>query len=82
MTSNPQLAHAIDELVTANRIVADQGIMQAYGHVSLRHPDNPDHFLIACSLAPELVTAEDIVELGLDGQPLRGEGRARPAGRM
>src|SRR5205823_5342852 len=55
---------AIQDLVIANRILAKEDVVDAYGHVSIRHPDNPNHFLIARSLAPELVTAEDIVELG------------------
>jgi HCOMODA/2-hydroxy-3-carboxy-muconic semialdehyde decarboxylase len=65
----------IQDLVIANRILAKEDVVDAYGHVSVRHPDNPGHFLIARSIAPELVTAEDIVELDLDGQPARDEGR-------
>ena len=65
----------IQDLVIANRILAEEDVVDAYGHVSIRHPDNPNHFLIACSLAPELVNADDIVELDLDGQPLQDEGR-------
>jgi len=64
----------IQDLVIANRILAEEDVVDAYGHVSIRHPDNPNHFLIACSLAPELVNADDIVELDLDGQPVRGDG--------
>jgi ribulose-5-phosphate 4-epimerase/fuculose-1-phosphate aldolase len=65
----------IRDLVIANRILAKEDVVDAYGHVSARHPENPDRFLIARSLAPELVTAEDIVELALDGQPVGGETR-------
>jgi ribulose-5-phosphate 4-epimerase/fuculose-1-phosphate aldolase len=65
----------IQDLVIANRILAKEEVVDAYGHVSIRHPDDPDHFLIARSVAPELVTADDIVELNLDGQPVRGEKR-------
>ena len=64
----------IQDLVIANRILAKEEVVDAYGHVSLRHPDNPNHFLIARSLAPDLVGPEDIVELGLDGEPVRGDG--------
>ena len=53
----------IQDLVIANRILAKEDVVDAYGHVSVRHPDNPRHFLIARSVAPELVTTEDIVEL-------------------
>jgi len=63
------------DLVIANRILAREEVVDAYGHVSIRHPENPNHFLIARSLAPDLVTGDDIVELGLDGQPVRNEKR-------
>jgi len=66
----------IQDLVIANRILSREEVVDAYGHVSVRHPDNPDHFLIARSLAPELVGPEDIVELDLDGQPVREESRS------
>jgi HCOMODA/2-hydroxy-3-carboxy-muconic semialdehyde decarboxylase len=66
---------ALQDLVIANRILAKEEVVDAYGHVSVRHPDDLRRFLIARSLAPELVTAEDIVELGLDGQPVRDEKR-------
>ena len=59
----------IEDLVTANRILAHEGIVDAYGHVSIRHPRNPKLFLIAGSVAPEFVTAVDIVEYGLDSSP-------------
>jgi ribulose-5-phosphate 4-epimerase/fuculose-1-phosphate aldolase len=65
----------IRDLVIANRILAREDVVDAYGHVSIRHPDNPNHFMIARSVAPELVTADDIVELRLDGQPVREEKR-------
>jgi len=63
------------DLVIANRILAKEEVVDAYGHVSIRHPDNPNRFLIARSVAPDLVGIEDIVELGLDGQPVRDEKR-------
>ena len=66
----------IQELVIANRILAREEVVDAYGHVSVRHPGDPSRFLIARSLAPELVGPEDIVELDLDGQPVRSEDRA------
>jgi len=66
----------IRDLVIANRILAREEVVDAYGHVSVRHPDNPNRFLIARSLAPELVAPEDIVELELDGQPVREEDRS------
>ena len=69
------LDNVFRDLVIANRILAKEEVVDAYGHVSIRRPDNPNHFLIARSLAPDLVTADDIVELGLDGQPVRNEKR-------
>ena len=60
------VASAVEELVAANRILAAQGILPGYGHVSVRHPEDPGQYLLARSLAPELVTAEDIVEFDLD----------------
>ena len=65
----------IQDLVIANRILAKEEVVDAYGHVSARHPDNPRRFLIARSLAPELVGRDDIVELDLDGQPMGDEWR-------
>jgi HCOMODA/2-hydroxy-3-carboxy-muconic semialdehyde decarboxylase len=63
------------DLVIANRILAKEDVVDAYGHVSVRHPGNPDHFLIARSVAPELVGPDDIAELDLRGQPVRDEKR-------
>jgi len=60
----------IDDLVAANRILADQGILDAFGHVSVRHPNNPEHYLMSRWLAPALVSAEDIVEYDLESVAL------------
>jgi HCOMODA/2-hydroxy-3-carboxy-muconic semialdehyde decarboxylase len=65
----------LNDLVIANRILAKEDVVDAYGHVSIRHPDKPYHFYISRSLAPELIERDDIVELGLDGQPVRDETR-------
>ncbi|HEY3910040.1 MAG TPA: class II aldolase/adducin family protein [Stellaceae bacterium] len=70
------LDNLIQDLVIANRVLAREEVVDAYGHVSVRHPDRPDRFLIARSLAPELVGPTDIVELGLDGRPVGGEERS------
>src|SRR5436309_12147855 len=69
------LKSLVQDLVIANRILAKEEVVDAYGHVSVRHPDDPKRFLIARSLAPDLVGPEDIVELGLDGQPVGGDSR-------
>ena len=55
----------IKDLVIANRILAKEDVVDAYGHVSIRNPDNPKTFFISRSLAPELIEKEDIVELDL-----------------
>ncbi len=65
----------INDLVVANRILANENVCDAYGHVSVRNPNNPNTFFMARSLAPELVTAEDIVELDLEGNPVSDESR-------
>jgi ribulose-5-phosphate 4-epimerase/fuculose-1-phosphate aldolase len=61
------LKQAYRDLVIANRVLAHQGVVDAYGHVSVRHPENPDHFLLSRSRSPELVTEADIMEFTLDG---------------
>lgn len=65
------VAAVVEELVAANRILAAQGILPGYGHISVRHPQNPNRYFISRSLAPELVTVADIVELDLDSVPVR-----------
>jgi ribulose-5-phosphate 4-epimerase/fuculose-1-phosphate aldolase len=69
------LSSLICDLVVANRILARENVVDAYGHVSVRHPDDSRRFLLATSIAPELVEEADIVEFGLDGAPLRDDGR-------
>jgi ribulose-5-phosphate 4-epimerase/fuculose-1-phosphate aldolase len=66
----------IQDLVIANRILAREDVVDAYGHISVRHPDDPKRFFISRSLAPELIENGDIVELGLDGQPVKDEKRS------
>jgi HCOMODA/2-hydroxy-3-carboxy-muconic semialdehyde decarboxylase len=60
----------LDDLVAANRILAEHGVIDAYGHVSLRSPSNPNRFFLARAIAPETVQAGDIVEYDLDARPL------------
>jgi len=66
---------AIANVVLANRILAAQGIVDAFGHVSARHPARPDRFLLSCNLAPGLVSAGDIMEFDLSGEPCDGDKR-------
>ena len=65
----------LEDLVAAYRILAEYGVIDAYGHVSIRSPANPQRYFIARSLAPEIVQAEDIMEYDLDSKPLEARGR-------
>ncbi|MFL5313356.1 MAG: class II aldolase/adducin family protein [Myxococcales bacterium] len=69
-------AKAIDDLVAANRILVELGVLDAYGHVSIRVPGDPKHFLMSRSLAPELVTPADILEHDLQGNAVAPPGAA------
>lgn len=62
-------------LVTANRILAHEGVVDAYGHISVRHPERPDRFFLSGSRSPELVTLNDIIEYDLDCSPIELHGR-------
>jgi ribulose-5-phosphate 4-epimerase/fuculose-1-phosphate aldolase len=66
----------IDDIVTGSRVLADFGVLDGFGHVSARDPNNPDRFLMSRSLAPALVTAGDIMEFDLDGNAVDAHGRA------
>jgi ribulose-5-phosphate 4-epimerase/fuculose-1-phosphate aldolase len=74
-SSSGALAAAIDDLVAASRILADQGVVDAYGHVSIRHPLNPNHYLMSRAVAPARVTSADIMEFDLDSNPIDRQGR-------
>ena len=63
------------ELVTANHILAREGVTDALGHISVRHPDRPDRFFLSCSRSPELVKLDDIMEYDLDCNPIDQRGR-------
>ena len=63
-------------MAAAARILAAQGVVDAFGHVSMRHPARKDRYLMACAKAPALVRPEDIVEYDLDSNALNAEGRA------
>jgi HCOMODA/2-hydroxy-3-carboxy-muconic semialdehyde decarboxylase len=63
------------DLVAAYRILAAHGVIDAYGHVSLRSPRNPQRYYLARSLAPELVTEADLIEYDLDSRPVDDGGR-------
>src|SRR4051812_18002311 len=61
---------AIRDLVVANRILANEGVVDAYGHVSVRHPENPNRYFLSRSRSPELVEAGDIIEFDLQSNPV------------
>jgi HCOMODA/2-hydroxy-3-carboxy-muconic semialdehyde decarboxylase len=69
-------AAVIEDLVAANLILAREQVLDAFGHVSVRHPVRPDRFLLARSVAPALVTAADLMEYDLDANPVDARGRA------
>jgi ribulose-5-phosphate 4-epimerase/fuculose-1-phosphate aldolase len=64
-----------EEIVTANRILAREGVVDSFGHVSVRHPDNPQHYLLSRARAPDCIEAADIMEFTLDGTPVDPRGR-------
>ncbi len=65
----------VKDLVAANHILAVQGVVDAFGHVSARHPQKHDHFLLARAKSAELVEAHDIMEFTLDGAAVDARGR-------
>jgi len=68
-------AQLLEDLVAANHILFNLGILDAFGHVSVRHDKNPDQFLLARNMAPGTVTADDILTFSHDGTPLDADGR-------
>jgi HCOMODA/2-hydroxy-3-carboxy-muconic semialdehyde decarboxylase len=66
---------SIEDLVAASRILAAEGVLDGYGHVSMRHPGRSDRYLMSRSLAPALVTQDDIMELDLASSPVDPRGR-------
>jgi HCOMODA/2-hydroxy-3-carboxy-muconic semialdehyde decarboxylase len=66
----------IEDIVVGSRILAEFGVLDGFGHVSARDPKNPNHFLMSRSLAPALVTADDIMAFDLDGNAVDANGRS------
>lgn len=58
------------DLAVANRILAREGVVDAFGHVSVRHPERPDRYILSCSRSPEIVARADLVEHSLEGAPV------------
>jgi HCOMODA/2-hydroxy-3-carboxy-muconic semialdehyde decarboxylase len=69
-------ADLIADLAAASRILAAQGVVDGFGHVSMRHPSSPGRYLMARSIAPARVTPDDIVEYDLESNPVDAKGRA------
>ena len=70
-----QLDTLLEELVTANRILAREEVVDSFGHVSARHPDRSDRFLLSRARAPDCIERGDIMEFTLDGSPVDARGR-------
>jgi ribulose-5-phosphate 4-epimerase/fuculose-1-phosphate aldolase len=64
-----------EQLVAANRILAHEQVVDAFGHVSLQHPDHRHHYVLSRSRAPEFVKLDDLMEFELDGEPIDGQDR-------
>jgi ribulose-5-phosphate 4-epimerase/fuculose-1-phosphate aldolase len=76
--NNASSSAAIDDLVIANHILSHEiGVLDAYGHVSVRDPRNPNHYYLSRAIAAGMVTAADIIEYDLDSKPV---GRERSDG--
>jgi ribulose-5-phosphate 4-epimerase/fuculose-1-phosphate aldolase len=75
----PASPETLRDLVIANRILAHEGVVDSFGHVSVRHPGDRERYLLSWARAPEMIEAEDIVEFRLDGDGIDLNGR-RPYG--
>jgi ribulose-5-phosphate 4-epimerase/fuculose-1-phosphate aldolase len=75
-TPMARLDELIEELVTANRILARENVVDSFGHISVRHPDNPQRYLLSRSRAPDCIDNDDIMEFALDGAAVDARGRA------
>jgi ribulose-5-phosphate 4-epimerase/fuculose-1-phosphate aldolase len=63
------------DLVLGNRILAREGVVDAFGHISVRHPQNPQRFILAWARAPELIEEDDLLEFGMDGEAIDTKGK-------
>ena len=75
-SAGPVARDVLEELACASRILADQGVFDAFGHLSMRHPGSTDRFLMSRSKAPALVEADDIMEFDLDAEAVDPQGRS------
>ena len=74
-SGGPLAQELIEDLAAASRILAAQGVVDGFGHVSMRHPSAPDRYLMSRSLAPARVVPADIIEYDLDSNPCNANGR-------
>ena len=74
-SGGPVDAALMADLAAAARILAAQGVVDGFGHVSLRHPQAPNRYFMSRSIAPALVTPADIIEYDLDSNPCNANGR-------
>ena len=76
---NSKLEALIDELVIANHILANEKVVDSFGHISVRNPDNPNHYFLSCSRSPEIVSRGDIMEFDLESNSV-DDSTLRPYG--
>lgn len=74
-SGGPVAPEVIVDLAAASRILAARGVVDGFGHVSLRHPAAPDRYLMSRAVAPALVVPDDIIEYDLDSNPCNANGR-------
>ena len=77
ISAGPGAPELIEDLVAANRILAQEGVVDAFGHVSARHNRDSNRFFLSRSLAPALVTPDDLLEYDLDGNAVNANGRSQ-----
>jgi HCOMODA/2-hydroxy-3-carboxy-muconic semialdehyde decarboxylase len=74
-SGGPVSNELLADLAAASRILVAQGVVDGFGHVSMRHPSAPDRYLMARSIAPALVTVDDLIEYDLESNPVNAQGR-------
>jgi len=75
ISGGPVPAEFTADLAAASRILAERGVVDAFGHISHRHPDAPDRYFMSRAMAPALVTPDDIIEYSLESEPCDADGR-------
>src|SRR5574338_324382 len=76
------LPEARRELALASRIAVNEGVLDTFGHISMRHPDNPKRYFLSRSSAPDMVTADSLIEYDLDSQAVRPHDHAEYSERV